>query len=126
MIEKILKGRALDAFVTPITMKKNRPAFLLTVLTTEKLRGKLTDIIFRESSTIGLRWFKVDRQCLERESIKVKTKYGIIRVKTSLKEGNIINIAPEYEDCKKIAEKKSIALLTVMNLAISAYKKLKK
>lgn len=125
LIEKLLKNKAIDAFVIPITMKKNRPAFLLTVLTTEKLKDKLTAIIFNESSTIGLRWFPANRECLDRELVKVVTKYGPINIKISYKDGNIVNIAPEFEDCSKIAKKTGIAIKTVLDLAITSYNKAK-
>jgi uncharacterized protein (DUF111 family) len=96
-------------------MKKGRPGVLLTVLTDSEKKDGLLETIFAESTTIGVRAHEVDRHCLERKSAKVKTPFGTIRVKLALREGRVVNIQPEYEDCKAAAEKKGVPLKTVMD-----------
>ena len=115
LLERLIKQGALDAFITPVQMKKGRPGFLLTVLAGEKEKDKLTEIIFRESTAIGVRHYRAARTCLERKIARVKTPLGLVRVKVSTLGDEIINIQPEYEDCKKIAEKKKLPLREVMD-----------
>jgi uncharacterized protein (TIGR00299 family) protein len=115
LLDKLLAKGALDAFYTPVQMKKGRPGVLLTVLTDSEKKDGLLETIFAESTTIGVRAHEVDRHCLERKSAKVKTPFGTIRVKLALREGRVVNIQPEYEDCKAAAEKKGVPLKTVMD-----------
>ena len=115
LLERLIKQGALDAFIAPVQMKKGRPGFLLTVLAGEKEKDKLTEIIFRESTAIGVRHYRAARTCLERKIARVKTPLGLVRVKVSTLGDEIINIQPEYEDCKKIAEKKKLPLREVMD-----------
>lgn len=115
LLERLIKQGALDAFITPVQMKKGRPGFLLTVLAGEKEKDKLTEIIFRESTSIGVRHYRAARTCLERKIARVKTPLGPVRVKVSTLGNEIVNVRPEYEDCKKIAEKKKLPLREVMD-----------
>ena len=115
LLERLIKEGALDAFITPVQMKKARPGFLLTVLADEKEKDRLTEIIFRESTSIGIRHYCAARTCLERKIVRVKTPLGPVRVKVSTLNGKTVNIQPEYEDCKKIAEKKKLPLREVMD-----------
>ncbi|MFZ3072744.1 MAG: nickel pincer cofactor biosynthesis protein LarC [Thermodesulfobacteriota bacterium] len=115
LAERLLKEGALDAFITPVQMKKARPGFLLTVLADEKKKDWLMEIIFRESTTIGVRHYRAARTCLERKMVRVKTPLGSVRVKVSTLGNETINVRPEYEDCKKIAEKKKLPLMKVMD-----------
>lgn len=125
LLEKLLSAGALDAFYTPVQMKKGRPGVLLSVLTDRDKKDGLLDVIFIESTTIGVRAYEVDRHCLERKAAKVKTPYGSIKVKLALREGRVVNIQPEYEDCKAAAEKKGVPLKTVMEGAREAAKGLR-
>ena len=115
LLERLIKQGALDAFITPVQMKKGRPGFLLTALSGEKEKDKLTEIIFRESTAIGVRHYCAARTCLKRKIARVKTPLGPVRVKVSTLNGKTANIQPEYEDCKKIAEKKKLPLREVMD-----------
>lgn len=124
VIERLLEAGAIDVFITPIIMKKCRPAAKLTVITNTKNMNKLSKIIFNETTTIGLRYCVMDRTVLEREIILVTTELGSIRIKVSKIGSSIINISPEYEDCKDIALNKKLPLKTVMGLALKAYNKL--
>jgi len=125
LLEKLLSSGALDAFYTPVQMKKGRPGVLLTVLTDSGNKDSLLDMIFAESTTIGVRAHEVERHCLERKSAKVKTPYGTVKVKLALRKGRVMNIQPEYEDCKAAAEKKGVPLKQVMDAAREAAKGLR-
>lgn len=120
LLEKLLEKGALDAFYTPVQMKKGRPGVLLTVLTNNEKKDELFEVIFAESTTIGVRAYEVDRHCLERKAAKVKTPFGTVRVKLALRKGRVMNIQPEYEDCKAAAEKKGVPLKQVMDAAREA------
>ncbi len=120
LMEKLFAAGALDVYFTAVQMKKSRPGVLLTVLTDEGRKKTLTDIIFEESTTIGVRAWPVERRCLERKMIKVKTKYGTVGVKLSLKDGQVVNLHPEYEDCRRAADRKKVPLKAVMDAAREA------
>lgn len=120
LMDRLLDAGALDVYYTPIQMKKGRPAVLLTVLTDETRKEDLLDITFTESTSIGVRILNVERRCLERRIVKVKTRYGTVRVKVSSKDGRPVNVQPEYEDCRAIAEKKGLPLKNVMDAAKAA------
>lgn len=113
-MEKLFQNKALDVFYTPIYMKKNRPAVKLEVLCNKEDEDKLKEVIFKETSTIGIRTFEVDRTVMDREIEKLDTIYGKIRVKKST-YNDIIKYSPEYEDCKKIAIDKQMAIKKVYN-----------
>lgn len=120
LLEKLLNSGATDAFYTPVYMKKGRPGVLLTVLTSRENKDSLLGIIFAESTTIGVRAHEVERHCLERVSKKVRTPYGPVSVKVALRGGRAVNIQPEFEDCRTIAEKKDVPLKEVMEAAKEA------
>ncbi len=122
-MERLFQNKALDVFYTPIYMKKNRPAIKLEVICQEEDGEALKEIIFRETSTIGIRIFQVDRTVMDREIKKVNTIYGNIRVKKSTYK-NIVKYSPEYEDCKKIAIKKNIPIKKVYDEVIKKEKQL--
>lgn len=110
VMERLFKAGALDVFLENIIMKKGRPALKLTVISSEHDIEKLTNILFEETTTIGLRFYKALRKTLDREIKKIKTKYGVVRIKISSLKGNIVNISPEYEDLKAIAKKTKIPI----------------
>src|SRR5579884_184372 len=119
--ERLLAEGALDVFLVPTQMKKNRPGSLLTVLCDEKTAPGLREIIFRETSTIGIRTRHERRDCLERAIIPVSTQWGIVRVKESKLNGTVTNFAPEYDDCRRIAEANAVPLKRVQQETISSY-----
>lgn len=123
LLEKLLSAGALDAFLTPVHMKKGRPGVLLTVLTDNERKEGLLETIFAESTTLGIRETEVKRHCLERKTVKVATPYGRLRIKLALKGGRVVNIQPEYEDCKAAALKKGTPLKSVMEAAREASKR---
>jgi pyridinium-3,5-bisthiocarboxylic acid mononucleotide nickel chelatase len=99
----LLDAGALDVFITPVQMKKNRPGIVLTASTGKENLEKLLDILFKESTTLGVRVKETHRLSLPRSHHLVNTKFGEIRVKVALKGSTIIKVAPEYEDCRKAA-----------------------
>ncbi len=117
VIEKLMKQGAHDAYLTPIIMKKGRPAVLLSVLTDRSMADTLTDVIFRETTSIGVRIQEVGRKKLLREIREVETKFGMVRVKVSRRGDEVLTVTPEYEDCKRLAEEKQVPLKTVMEEA---------
>ena len=113
VIEKLMENGALDAYLISIIMKKGRPAIKLSVLCEIKDTDKLCNIIFDETTTLGVRIFSAEKRKLDRKIKIVKTKYGNIRVKISKLNNQIQNVMPEYEDCAKIAKKHKIPLKRV-------------
>ncbi len=120
LMERLFEEGALDVFFTPVQMKKSRPGVLLTVLTCEEKKESLLNIIFEESTSIGVRTYPVERECLERKVIKAKTPYGVVRVKISLRGGKVVNSQPEYEDCRELARKKNVPLKKIIEAAKAA------
>jgi len=119
--EKALAAGALDVFTTPVQMKKNRPGTLLTVLCRPADAQALMSLIFAETTTFGVRSHTAHRRVLPRESVKVKTKFGEVRVKLSRVNGRVLHATPEYEDCRKLAEEKNVPLQRVINEALRNY-----
>ena len=119
--EKLLGAGALDVFTVPIQMKKGRPGHLLQVLAPSETADALSRIIFQETTTIGIRRYSVERTMLDREFVEVDTEYGKVKIKVSKMNGEVVNFAPEYEDCVRIAREKSVPLKLVQALAINAY-----
>ncbi|MFQ5354834.1 MAG: nickel insertion protein, partial [Thermodesulfobacteriota bacterium] len=124
LMERLLEMGALEVFYTPTQMKKSRPGVLLTVLAEEEKKDDLLEAIFTESTTIGVRSHLVERNCLARTMKSVKTEYGTIAVKISSWKGRIVNIQPEYEDCKKAALSMNVPLKQVMDAARGASRSL--
>jgi len=123
VVERLLEAGALDTFALPVQMKKNRPGMLLTVLAKPEDAARLTQIIFMETSTLGVRRREEQRQTLARKWITVGTRWGDVRLKIGSLNGTVTNYAPEYEDCKKIAAEHHVPLKSVMNEAMEAYLK---
>ena len=115
-----LSRGALDVFYTPIQMKKSRPGVLLTVLCRPGDEGRLTELIFEETSTLGVRLRKDLRWCLEREERRVEIEVGSIRVKVARLHGRIVNIAPEFEDLQRLADEHGLPLKRVRQMAVRA------
>ncbi len=119
VMEKMFKAGALDVFLTQIIMKKGRPGIKLSVLCNENKKDALSEIILKETTSIGLRFYTADRKTLQREITSVDTKYGRVRVKKSRLGKEIQKASPEYEDCRKIAKKFNIPLLEVLKAVSS-------
>jgi hypothetical protein len=98
-------------------MKKSRPALLVSVLCEPALVDTLSELLFRETTTLGLRVSGVSRRCLAREWREVATEYGVVRVKVGLLNGEAVNFAPEYEDCARLAQERGVPLKAVYEAA---------
>lgn len=122
IINSILEIGALDVYLTPIIMKKGRPAVKLTALTTKELVPAVKDKIFMETSSFGLRSWQVEKTMLKRSFEKVNTQYGELTIKYGWLNGKIIKAKPEYEDCRFLAEKTGIPLHKIMQSAIKEIK----
>jgi uncharacterized protein (TIGR00299 family) protein len=121
VMDRLLEEGALDAFGMPVQMKKSRPGMLLTVLCRPEDAAKLTELIFAESTTLGVRRRNERRQVLARRWVNVSTPWGDVRMKVASMNGTITNYAPEYEDCRRIAAKHHVPLKTVLQEATRSY-----
>jgi len=119
--EKALAAGALDVYTTPVQMKKNRPGTLLTLLCKPQDANALMSLIFAETTTFGARTYSAQRRTLPRESVNVHTQYGDVRIKLSRVNGHIQHVAPEFEDCRKLAVEKNVPLQRVISDALRAY-----
>ena len=123
VMDQLNAAGALDVFYTPVQMKKNRPGTLLTVVARPDRRGAIADIIFRETTTIGLRHYEVDRECLPRELVTVETPLGAVRFKVARRDGRVVNAVPEFEDCSRLAAAHHLPVKEVQAIAVRAYQR---
>jgi uncharacterized protein (DUF111 family) len=121
VFERLFAAGARDVFLTPVQMKKNRPGVLLSVVGEASLREKMTAIIFSETSTIGVRYYPVARAVLKREVVRVKTKYGAVKVKVVEQPDGARRGAPEYDDVRRIAALKKVPLKAVYDEALKNF-----
>ena len=121
LMDRLAAAGALDVFYAPIQMKKNRPGTLVTVVAPPGRREALSDILFRESTTIGLRVTETERERLDREAVAVETPLGSIRIKVARRDGAIRNAAPEFEDCARLAAERRLSIKEVQAIAVKAW-----
>jgi uncharacterized protein (TIGR00299 family) protein len=121
-LDRLFAAGARDVSLSPLQMKKNRPATLLRVIAEPALREKLAGIIFRETSTIGLRYYPVKRVTLKRAAARVKTKFGTIKVKVIAAPDDTRRATPEYEDLKRIAAAKKIPLKVLYDEVLRSFR----
>jgi hypothetical protein len=119
--EKLLAEGALDVFSVPVQMKKGRPGALLTVLCKPEDAERLTKLIFAETTTLGVRRREEQRETLARRWETVQTSWGDVRIKIASMNGSISNYAPEYEDCRVLAEVNHVPLKLVLEEAVQRY-----
>jgi uncharacterized protein (TIGR00299 family) protein len=117
VMERLLAMEVLEVFITPILMKKNRPGHLLTIICSSEKLPFVTKFLLRETTTLGLRWHQEGRAKTDREILTQETKYGKIRFKLAKWEGKVVNLSPEYEDCKRLALAKRVPLKEVFEEA---------
>ncbi|MED4205987.1 nickel insertion protein [Neobacillus mesonae] len=113
VMDLLFEAGANDVFYTPIYMKKNRPGILLQLLCSLENLNKMKEILFRETTTLGVRYYPLTVHRLERKFLKVATEWGAITVKQGMLNGQIVQTAPEFEECKQIARTHSIPLKKV-------------
>ena len=121
LMEKLLAQGALDVFYTPIQMKKNRPGTLLSAIATPATRETLTSTIFQETTTIGVRYRDMTRECLDRASQTVDTPFGPIRFKVASRAGEVLNAAPEFDDCVRVANATGRSVKEIQAAATKAW-----
>jgi uncharacterized protein (TIGR00299 family) protein len=121
VMDRLLAAGALDVYYTPVQMKKNRPATLVTVVARPGDRDVLAGILFRETTTIGLRYQELDRERLDRESVRVETPLGSVRMKIARRGGTVVNASPEFDDCVRLARERDVPVKDVQALATKAY-----
>jgi uncharacterized protein (DUF111 family) len=119
-VEQALAAGALDVFHTPVQMKKNRPGVLLTVLCSENEADKFTELMLRETTSFGVRRYPAERRKLRREFTTVRTAHGEVTVKLGRLDGKLLQAAPEFESCKKLAEQAKVSLKEIYQSALEA------
>ena len=117
-MEQLFEQGALDVFLTPIFMKKGRPATKLSVLCTPTLRDTLNEMLLVETTTFGVRCYTAERSKLTRDFVDIQTRWGTVRAKCGYLENQLIKTVPEYEDCKRLAEQYGVPLREVYEEAI--------
>ncbi len=117
LLERLLEAGALDAWLTPVIMKRSRPGVVLTALCEPGRVADLSRLLFEESSTIGVRWTAYQRSRLEREMVRLHTAYGPVTFKVSRLEGRVVTVTPEFEEVRRIARDKGLPVREVLEQA---------
>ncbi len=123
LVDQALAAGALDVTCCPVQMKKNRPGFTVTILARTERADALAQLLFEQTTTIGVRIHESRRKVLERDLVSVETPYGSVHVKVAKRDGKTVNVAPEYDDCQRLAAEKSVPLKQVILAAHFAYMK---
>jgi uncharacterized protein (TIGR00299 family) protein len=121
LMDQLYARGALDVYYAPVQMKKNRPGTLMTVVARPADRDALVDLVFRETTTIGVRYAEMVRECLERETVSVSTTLGAVRFKVASRDGRVLNAQPEFEDLVRLAGEHSRPIKEVQALAAKAW-----
>ncbi len=121
LMSRLHEAGALDVFYVPVQMKKDRPGTLVTVISPLGLRETLSEILFRESTTLGIRYHETRRERLERTWVTVQTSLGAVRIKLARRDDQVLNAAPEFDDCLQLAKQHDVPVKHVQALAQKAY-----
>jgi uncharacterized protein (TIGR00299 family) protein len=121
LMDRLLAEGALDVFYAPVQMKKNRPGTLVTVLAPPERRRPLTELLFRETTTLGVRWAELWRERLEREIVRLETPLGEIGFKVARLGGAVVNVVPEFDDCARVARERGLPVKEVHARALAAF-----
>jgi hypothetical protein len=121
VMDRLYAAGAVEVFYVPVQMKKNRPGTLLTVIVPPERLAAISDVIFRETTTIGLRHYEADRECLRREIVTIETPVGAVRFKIASRNGRVVNAVPEFDDCARLAAAHDLPVKEVQALAVQAY-----
>lgn len=119
--DRLFAAGALDVFLTPVQMKKGRPGTLVTVIAPERQRRALIDVLFRETTTIGVRFGTREREVLERSFVEVLTRYGSVRMKVAARDGEVLSATPEFEDCLRLSVGAGVPVKLVQADAVRAW-----
>ena len=120
LMDGLLAAGALDVFYTPVQMKKSRPGTLVTIIAPTDRRPALTAVLFRDSTTIGIRYEEMSRTCLDRSVETVTTPYGDVRFKIARRDGEELNASPEFDDCARLAAQHGVPVKTVQAAAVAS------
>jgi pyridinium-3,5-bisthiocarboxylic acid mononucleotide nickel chelatase len=121
LMDKLYAAGALEVFYSAVQMKKNRPGTLMTIVAKPEQRETMTEIVFRESTTIGIRHQELSRECLDREMVTVTTPLGQVRFKVARRDGRVLNAQPEFEDLAKLSNERGIPIKDIQALAHKAW-----
>lgn len=121
LMDALYAAGALEVFYSAVQMKKNRPGTLMTIVARPEDRERLTELVFRESTTIGVRYQEMARDCLDREMVTLTTAVGPVRFKVARRHGEIVNAQPEFDDLAKLATERSIPIKEIQALAQKAW-----
>ena len=121
LMDRLRSAGALDVFYTPIQMKKGRPGTLVTVMAAPEHRDALSGLLFRETTTIGVRFSEVDRERLQRKHVVLETPIGRVRFKVARRDAAVVNAVPEFEDCARLATERGLSVKEVQAIATKAY-----
>jgi uncharacterized protein (DUF111 family) len=122
VMDRLYAAGAWEVFYIPVQMKKNRPGTLVTVIGPPDRRETLSGVLFRETTTIGLRYTEMDRECLSREVERVETPLGLVRVKVARREGAVTNATPEFDDCARLAAEHGMPVKEVQAMAMGIWR----
>lgn len=122
-VERAFEAGARDVFAAPVQMKKNRPGQLVTIVCEPAAVNRMVDLLFRETTTIGVRTYEARRRMLERETVNVETRLGTVRMKVARLNGHVLNASPEYEDCQRLAAERGVPLKQVLAEAMFSFQK---
>jgi len=122
LMERLYETGALEVFFTPAQMKKDRPGVLVSAIGREETIHDLCDVLFRESTTLGVRFHRAARRELPREAVRVRTRYGAVSLKVARLEGEAIQVSPEYDDCRRCARRHKVPLRQVQEAAMEAFR----
>jgi uncharacterized protein (TIGR00299 family) protein len=121
LMDQLYAAGALEVFYSAVQMKKNRPGTLMTIVAKPEQRETMTDIVFRESTTIGVRYQELSRECLDREMVTVATPLGPVRFKVARRRGRVLNAQPEFDDLAKLSQERGIPIKDLQALAHKAW-----
>jgi len=121
VMDRLYAAGALEVFYQPVQMKKNRPGTLMTVVSAPDKRDLLADVMFRETTTIGVRYQEMSRLCLDREVVPIATIYGVVRFKVARKDGEVLNAQPEFDDVARAAAEHGVPIKMVQAAAHKAW-----
>jgi pyridinium-3,5-bisthiocarboxylic acid mononucleotide nickel chelatase len=121
LMDRLYAAGALEVFYAAVQMKKNRPGTLMTVVCAPERRETMIEIMFRESTTIGVRYQELSRECLDREMVTVQTPIGVVRFKVARRDGRVFNAQPEFDDLAKLSQERGIPIKDVQALAHKAW-----
>jgi pyridinium-3,5-bisthiocarboxylic acid mononucleotide nickel chelatase len=121
LMDRLYAAGAIDVFYAPVQMKKNRPGTLVTILARPEQRRELMDLMFRESTTIGIRSMEMDRECLDRDTVDVTTELGSVRFKVAHRRGRVFNAQPEFDDVARLALEHGLPIKQVQAIVMKAW-----